>query len=80
MCLFDRAVMSSGDLHDCHTFQSSELKNLTALAVSDLHWLSMLSSAVSRCDSRLQPAGLQGHCRLAALWLQALTLAAGKVH
>lgn len=35
MCLFDRAVMPSGDLHDCHTFQSSELKNLTDLAVSD---------------------------------------------
>ena len=35
MCLFDWAVMPSGDLHDCHTFQSSELKNLTALAVSD---------------------------------------------
>ena len=59
MCLFDRAVMPSGDLYDCHTFQSSKLKNLTDLVVSDLHWLSMLSSAVTSCESRLQ-ASRQG--------------------
>lgn len=35
MCLFDWAVMPSCDLHDCHTFQSYVLQNLTALAVSD---------------------------------------------
>ena len=35
MCLFDWAVMLSGDLYDCHTFQSYVLQNLNALAVSD---------------------------------------------
>ncbi len=59
MCLFDWAVMPSGDLHDGHTFQSYVLQNLTDVAVFDLHGLSMLSSAVTSCDSRLQPARLQ---------------------
>ena len=55
MCLFDWAVMPSGDLHDCHTFQSSELKNLTALAVSDRIGLQgchqLLTAVTATCRS-----------------------------
>ena len=54
MCLFDLAVMLSGDLYDCHTFQSYVLQNLTALAVSDRIGLQgchqMLTAVTAACS------------------------------
>lgn len=56
MCLFDWAVMLSGDLHDCHTFQSYVLQNLTALAVSDR--IGLQGAVTAACS----PAGRVACC------------------
>lgn len=62
MCLFDWAVMLSGDLHDCHTFQSYVLQNLTALAVSDRIGLQGCHQLLTAVTAACRPAGRVACC------------------